>query len=414
MADVISGGPSDEPPQRGVGRRVVTAAIVLVLVAVGGYTVTRESRDEVAPTPTPSPGTSDLVIADDGDELPTVLSGGIGGVPDGLRLLVGGSGGVGWLDGRANDVRPEAAVTLAPGEDVVQLLRIADQVAMVIAEEAGSSPGRVILLGSSGGSVQQIATADWILAAPGGAGLLTVLAPPTENGQHTVQLISLDGTPGPTWTMPPFSWPVATVSAGLLAQVPDGTPFEINAMHADVPQRLALLDATTGQELRSFGEAHVVATADDRFAWTRTAPCNDQPCPVVVEELRLGTSRSYSVDVEQSPWITGAFSPNGAHLAVVVAGAHAHMTSDGEPAGGFVSVLDLASGDAERIRGLATPPKHGADVSWSPDGVELALSVPWDDKRGFAFWSIQLHQLTVLPAQPPGEPYPFAMTVVRA
>jgi DNA-binding beta-propeller fold protein YncE len=139
---------------------------------------------------------------------------------------------------------------------------------------------------------------------------------------------------------------------------------------------LQLLDRSTFKVTRTLGKIGWVAgSGGTRVAWT-DSQC-ETTCKLVTTDLSTGRQRV--VPVAAGFYLAGAaFSPDGNRVAIAYYGRHPQQV--GGAAAGFVDVVDLATGARHRVPGVATDIKQAADLSWTPDGRFLAISVGITDK----------------------------------
>jgi hypothetical protein len=131
--------------------------------------------------------------------------------------------------------------------------------------------------------------------------------------------------------------------------------------------RFALWNPRSGRMLRRYDR--VLGASETTIAWVAVA-CGPTPCLVHLSDLAAGTDIQLAV-----PWraraSTGAFSPDGRHLAVVFGGGGAA----GAVTQARVGVIDLA---ARRLLAVPGAVVGGDDVGlavcWSPDGAWLLVS----------------------------------------
>lgn len=131
--------------------------------------------------------------------------------------------------------------------------------------------------------------------------------------------------------------------------------------------RFALWNPRSGQMLRRYDR--VLGASETTIAWVAAA-CGPTPCLVHLSDLAAGTDIQLAV-----PWraraSTGAFSPDGRHLAVVFGGGGAA----GAVTQARVGVIDLAARRLLAVPGAVVGGDDvGLAVSWSPDGAWLLVS----------------------------------------
>lgn len=115
-------------------------------------------------------------------------------------------------------------------------------------------------------------------------------------------------------------------------------------------------------------------------------------------DLATETTRQYTLHNRRSPsFANGALSPDGEHLALAYAGTH---PTTAEPARlGLVLIIDLGTGEIDRIEGIKTGAKHVASLAWTPDGGALAMSLRWRGHTHLAVYDPESRQLTRLPVR---------------
>lgn len=131
--------------------------------------------------------------------------------------------------------------------------------------------------------------------------------------------------------------------------------------------RFALWNPRSGRMLRRYDR--VLGASETTIAWVAVA-CGPTPCLVHLSDLAAGTDIQLAV-----PWraraSTGAFSPDGRHLAVVFGGGGAA----GAVTQARVGVIDLAARRLLAVPGAVVGGDDvGLAVSWSPDGAWLLVS----------------------------------------
>jgi hypothetical protein len=134
------------------------------------------------------------------------------------------------------------------------------------------------------------------------------------------------------------------------------------------PGRGALWNPDTGRMLRRYDQ--VLAASGTTIAWVAAA-CGPNPCPVHLSDLAAGTDLQVAVPWPAQP-ASGAFSPDGRHVAVVFGGVDAA----GAVTQARVGVIDVAARRLGAVPGAVLGGRDvGWAVSWSPDGAWLLLSV---------------------------------------
>jgi hypothetical protein len=231
-----------------------------------------------------------------------------------------------------------------------------------------SAPTQFYLLADGARSATRLpVTADRVLAGGDDSRLwlITFLGQPDPtSGQLTpqaIQQVDRTGHPhSPRYLVPAGYAAWQGVGGRLLLLILTGQGS------ADTSQ-FALWNPRSGQMLRRYDR--VLAASETTIAWVAAA-CGPKSCPVHLSDLAAGTDIQLAV-----PWRaranSGAFSPDGRHLAVVF--------GDGDDAGAVpparVGVIDLA---ARRLLAVPGAVMGGDDVglavSWSPDGAWLLVS----------------------------------------
>ena len=154
----------------------------------------------------------------------------------------------------------------------------------------------------------------------------------------------------------------------LVGALHDGLLFERRA-------RLLVWSPRSGRVVRRMPGAHVLSARGGRVAWCR-GRC---------AQVHLAGREGDRVRSLPAPGFTGAFSPDGALLAVALAD-------------GRLAIVDVLSRSVREVPGVRLAEGSGA-LAWAPDGDWLFFSAP----RGrLMAYRPSSEQLEVLPARPPG------------
>ena len=154
----------------------------------------------------------------------------------------------------------------------------------------------------------------------------------------------------------------------LVGALDDGLLFEER-------ERLLVWSPRSGRVVRRMPGASVLSARGGRVAWCR-GRC---------AQVHLAGREGDRVRSLPAPGFTGAFSPDGALLAVALAN-------------GRLALLDVLSGSVREVPGVRLAGGSGA-LAWAPDGDWLFFSAP----RGrLMAYRPSSEQLEVLPARPPG------------
>jgi hypothetical protein len=264
-----------------------------------------------------------------------------------------------------------------------------------------SVPTRFYLLADGARSATRLpVTADFVIAGDGTRlWLISFLGRPDPSGQlppQAIQQVDRTGHPhSPRYRVPNGYAAWQGVGGGLVLLIRPG-PGPAG------PGRGALWNPDSGRILRRYDR--VLAASGTTIAWVAAA-CGPNPCPVHLSDLAAGTDLQVAV-----PWparaASGAFSPDGRHLAVVFGGDDAA----GAVTQARVGVIDVT---AQRLRAVPGAVMGGRDVgwavSWSPDGAWLLLLVrvgPVTEQ--LAAWRPGDRVLHVPSRQPPTGQHPAA------
>ena len=231
-----------------------------------------------------------------------------------------------------------------------------------------SMPTRFYLLADGARSATRLpVTADFVIAGDGTRlWLISFLGrPDPTSGQlppQAIQQVDRTGHPhSPRYRVPDgyAAWQGAGGGLVLLIRPGPGP--------AD-PGRGALWNPDSGRILRRYDR--VLAASGTTIAWAATA-CGPNPCPVHLSDLAAGTDLQVAVPWPAQP-ASGAFSPDGRHVAVVFGGVDAA----GAVTQARVGVIDVAARRLGAVPGAVLGGRDvGWAVSWSPDGAWLLLSV---------------------------------------
>jgi len=178
----------------------------------------------------------------------------------------------------------------------------------------------------------------WLVDYPGGR---------IGGGPPLVWQVGLDGNmiTEPVLKTPGSGHPLIGFPGGLVLQADAG----LSLWYADTEQ---IVDLDAG------GTGFVVDSSDDLLAW----------CFGDCSQLRITDTSTSATQLFNAPSgyarfrVSGRFSPNGRHLAVLVGGAD--IPVEGEA----IWILDRDTGD---VTVIGDPESHADFLAWSPDGEQL-------------------------------------------
>ena len=140
-------------------------------------------------------------------------------------------------------------------------------------------------------------------------------------------------------------------------------------------EHLLVWSPRSGRVVRRMPGAYVLSARAGRVAWCRGG----------CAQIHLAGPGGDRVRSLPAPGFSGAFSPDGALLAVALAG-------------GRLAIVDVVAGSVQELPGVRLAEGSGA-LAWSSDGDWLFLSAA----RGrLIAYRPSSEQLEVLPARPPG------------
>ena len=180
--------------------------------------------------------------------------------------------------------------------------------------------------------------------------------PAPENAEtaclQAVREITVEGVVTVPDTKPPgCRWPVAAVVEGLAFQTADGA--------------MEVWDPRSREIVRTLAGAFPLAWQGHLLAW-----CGD-PCEEVhLTDFSTGTEQTIRPPegIVSLQGYEGAFSPDGSTLALV-----GLTVRDLDQARAQLVVVDVASGEAEAVRGAIVPPGYHF-VDWSPSGGSVFIT----------------------------------------
>jgi hypothetical protein len=405
VGEVLTSGPPDRPP-RLRPRLVLGIVVVLALgVVVAPRLIGQQPAGRAVPhhTPTGTPSTSPPAQPLTDDEVQPRLDGPAAPLPDGLVVAVGGPKPA--VAGRGTG--PAFALERLP-------LREGDVVASATTVPAGllvvvqtlfpteaKHFAKIYLVGAH--DTVLLTQADEVVVGHRQDRIFALRSGYGWEGPGTLLQVSWTGRVLARHTTPEGLSLQADTSRGLLVTV---TP------RAERPSQLELVDPRTMAVIRRVAPVdYVVAATSTQAAWT-SYRCVEH-CALTVLDLPTGRRDTIPMPPDYYPG-HATFSPDGRRLAIAFWGLHPQQA--GGPAPGFVEVWDVAGAGATRIPGLATGVKQSAEVAWTPDGSDLAVSVgfPDTDTRRVGIWSINGGPVRVLPGTFAGGSEPSALVALAS
>lgn len=400
VIDLLSGGPSDRAPRRWLK---VASVMVTVVAAVGvglGYVLTggspafppsavpshRASSSPPALTLAPPSPPADVVVEPRLAGMSAVVAGGV-------RLVVGGPHPIGVGAGaprlsglpvpagwELTGVRAVPAGLLA----VVQRLQLVD-----------TAPSSKMYLVRPGGAAVLLTAADVAVPAFGGQAIFALRMGATGPGSPAnppgvLSEVSLSGRILDRHPVPAGFDLLADTGAGLLVTVsPSSRGVDLQVLDR----------ATLAVRQRLGTVSYVLAATSTRVAWV-TPGCTDT-CQLVVVDVPAGARHTIALEPGYQAG-AAAFSPDGRHLAVSYYGRHPQLPGGAAP--GVLDMVDLTTGQTQRIPGVNTAIKQAADLAWTPDGRWLAVAVgyPTRDFRRIGLLPTAGGPIHVLPGHVPG------------
>ena len=365
------------------GNRWALPVLGLGVVLLFGYVGTHRYPVEAPRTAAPTPEES----FDDG--LPRVSGVRTTG-PDGLQLLVSGAFPQ-VVDAHSGSGGPVPGLRLSRDEGARLQLVPGGLVATVGTPTTVRS--RSLLLPAAGGRAVVLGEDVRVIPAGRGGDLLVSSYGP---GGTSVRVTDRTGHVRSHWVRAGLVTPLRDTAAGLLV----AQATNAGTSGAD----LALVEPGTGGLRRRVAAGRIAVAVGPASVAHVSARCG-RNCPLTVTELGTGRSRDYPSPDAGTP-SRGAFSPDGRRLALGVPGQYVNGRLTIRP--GFAAVLDLASGEVQRVAGVETPAERAADLSWWGTD-QLVLGVWWDDRARVALWSTDhpADPVRVLQVEPPGS-YQFS------
>lgn len=406
MAETIGSSPDpDRPPRRITA--VVAGGLLAVAVTVAAVAQRHSSHDRAGPTPslaaprvtsvasgptqTPPyappvsrPALPSAALAC--DRCDPVLRAPVRTSSLRARLLVGGPhlSIVVTATGRSTTV-PLPVDRRLQVDDLVPLGRGAAVLVGPRVSGPADPPQRVYLVDAAG-RARSAGRADFLVPGPGGTCWLETAHRGPGTGRTA--LVQLDGAgraiarmwvPGPDQV-------VAGTPYGMLVQAP-GQPGI-----APAPIEIVAAD---GQTLLLEPDGAVALTASgSAVAWSRpdgSVAATD----ITAAATPLGHPGKPVLAVAD----TGAFSPDGRHLAVAVEGLP--QLGSGSAYYGYLEVRDVHGVAIRRIGGIRIPPKQLPGLGWLDDHT-LAIELRFGDSVRIALWDSRTGQTTALPGTVPG------------
>jgi hypothetical protein len=303
--------------------------------------------------------------------------------PPGLKLLVTGEHPQ-IIDTSTGRSSPVPGVRLADGERAAVQIVPAGTVVTEIAPSAART--RTTLVPASGG--RPVLLGDSVVVVPARRGT-DLYVSSHDSGHTTVRITTPTGATRSSWTVGGTATPLRDTAAGLVVQQIGDRGV------AD----LRVLDPRSGATRRVLSVGGVLVSVGPSSVAYVPPDCRGD-CPLSVTGLADGRTRSYPLPPNTGNPGIGAFAPDGHRLALGVPGQYRDGRLIVVP--GFAEVLDLRTGDFDRIPGLDTAAERAPDLSWSAGTLVLGV---WSGSGGqVASWSAdRKDRLRVLPAQPAGD-----------
>lgn len=174
---------------------------------------------------------------------------------------------------------------------------------------------------------------------------------------------------------------------------------------------LLLLDPRSGAERRRLDTGRIALAVGPATVAHLAAACT-RHCALTVTDLAGGRSRDFPLPAGVGSPAAGAFSPDGRRLALGVPGQYRNGRLTVVP--GFAEILDLGSGQRQRVPGVETAAERQPDLSWASTGSVLVVGV-WSADRGrLGTWSPDRPRdpLRVLATEPRGDERSASVTVL--
>jgi hypothetical protein len=404
VGEVLTSGPPERPPR--LWPRLVVGVVVLLTagVVVVPRLIDQRSIDRASPQRTPtatstSPSTQPLT----GDQVQPRLDGPAAALPAGLVVAVGGPKPA--AAGRGTG--PAFALNRLPlrnGEVVASATPVPAGLLVVVQSPFMTDAqhfSKIYLIGVHGAVM--LTQADEVVVGRRGDRILALRSGYGWKGPGTLLQLS--------WTGRVLARHATPEGLSLNADTPSGLLVTITPT-GERPSRLQLVDPRTMAVIKQLGPIDYVAAATStKAAWT-TNRCVEH-CALTVLDLPTGQRQAIPMPPGCYPG-HAAFSPDGRRLAIAYYGLHPQQV--GGPAPGFVEVWDVAGAGGVRIPGLATGIKQSAEVAWTPDGSDLAVSVgfPDTDTRRVGLWPVSGGPVRVVPGTFAGGSDPSALIVLAS
>lgn len=324
-------------------------------------------------------------------------------LPRGVSLLVGGA-----HPADIGDSSPRLlGLRLRPGERVMRILPVAHGLVVQVshAQLSFNQPGSDVYWVRHGRS-SLIRSTDELVAGAAPDRVFALTYGPSdgtgtgERAAGKLQELAVTGAVLAQHEVPAgFTIEADTPTGLLVAMYPNA---------ASGLGQLQLVDRRTLRIVRQLGPVGQVVAADGRHVAWQIASC-EQTCEITVEDL--ASRRRDTVTAAHGYYVgAGAISPNGRQIALGYYGRRPGQTGGAAP--GFVEVINVGTGVRRRAPGVATGVKQVADLAWTLNGRELAISVglPENDARRIALWPATGGTLRVLPGHYSDSGAPSALT----
>jgi hypothetical protein len=419
VTDQLSSGP-DRPPrpvtkvvavclgllvvQHGTGRSQKPQHVAVSRTPAAVPTASQTLSPTVSPTARPSVGPT--ISQSVNVAVQAGMLGIAGPAPKGTVLLVGGPHPM-VIGGSSRAFRQ---LPVAPGAAVSRILPVHDGYVVEVqhGELTPGQPSADIYRVRANGTATLLTRADDVVLSHDRSRVFAFhygssdAAPTASQRRGRLVELTLTGQVLSTRSLPEGVTPLAEISAGLLVADYPTT--------SDGSTQVELLDSRTLAVLQQVGEGGTVLASDEWIAWSQPSCTSD--CLLTLANLTSGAH--FEIPVADDFFIGSvAVSPDGTMAAVGYDGGYPGYPQ-GVTAPGFVEVTNLATGQRQRVPGVATAAKQAADLAWTPDSRSLAIGVGYPDQnvRRIGLWPATGGPVLVLPGKYAGGYSPSALVAL--